>query len=100
MKGFISAVMAAWLLFACVGQASPPKTLAEKLEGKTPQERTRTIRNICLTEAEWRRDQLIRLRMRQYGARWVRIGLPYMPDVFRLKTICTEMTKLYPGKKE
>lgn len=101
MKAFIPMiVMSALLVSACTAQASPPQTLKEKLAGKTPQEQQRTMRNVCLTEAEWRKDQLVSYRMRHYGGKWAHANLPYMPDVERMKDICWEMTELYPLAKE
>lgn len=87
------------LLTGCAAQASPPLTLKEKLAAVEPQERTRTIRNICLTEAEWRKDQLVSYQMRHYGGKNAYTSIPYMPDVERMKTICWEMTKLYQREK-
>jgi hypothetical protein len=86
------------LLSGCAGQASP-QTLKEKLAAVEPQERTRTIRNICLTEAEWRKEQLVSYQGRHYGGKNAYVSIPLMPDVERLKDICWEMTKLYPPKK-
>ena len=86
------------LLSGCAAQAGPPQTLQEKLAAVSPQERTRTIRNICLTEAEWRKDQLVGYQMRHYGWKNAYTDIPYMPDVERLKDICWEMTKLYSAK--
>jgi hypothetical protein len=85
------------LLSGCAAQASPPLTLKEKLAAVSPQERQRTIRNICLTEAEWKKDQLVNYQMRHYGGRYA-YNTPYMPDVVRLKDICWEMTKLYKAE--
>jgi hypothetical protein len=87
------------LVSACAAQSSPPQTLKEKLAATAPEERTRTIRNICLTEAEWRQDQLISYNTRHYGGTRARSNLPYMPDVVRLKDICWEMTALYSAEK-
>jgi len=99
MRGPILAVMGAWLLSACVGQASPPKTLAEKLEGKTPQEKQEVLRLACLTEAGWkeRQDRQARIRLG-----WTRsASVPrYYPEVSVLKALCREMTASYLAGKE
>ncbi len=87
--------LAILLLSGCAAQANPPQTLKEKLAAVEPQERTRTMRNICLTEAEWRKDQLVSYQMRHYGGKNAYASIPYMPDVERLKDICWEMTKIY-----
>ena len=86
------------MLSGCAAQAAP-QTLKEKLAGETPQEQRRTMRNACLTEAEWRKDQLVSYQMRHYGGKNAYASIPYMPDVERLKTICWEMTELYQGEK-
>lgn len=46
----LSTVIVALLLSACAAQYASPKTLKEKLAAVEPEERTRTMRNICLTE--------------------------------------------------
>lgn len=87
-------------LTGCAAQASPPPTLKERIAAaETPQEQQRIMRNACLTEAEWRKDQLVSYQRRHYGGRHANASIPYMPDVERLKSICWEMTELYQGEK-
>lgn len=98
MKALTLTTLVAALVLSGCAQAAP-QTLKEKLAAAEPQEKTRTMRNICLTEAEWRRDQLVSYQMRHYGGKNANTDIPYMPDVQRMKDICWEMTKLYPPKK-
>ena len=42
-------------LSACASTPSIP--LAQRLEGKTPEDRQETLRRACLTEADWNLDQ-------------------------------------------
>lgn len=100
MKALTLTTLVAALFLSACAQAAPPQTLKEKLAAVEPQERTRTIRNICLTEAEWRKDQLVSYRTRHYGARRATSNLPYMSDVQRMKDICWEMTKTYAANNE
>ncbi len=94
----LTTLVVALSLSACAQAA--PQTLKEKLATTEPQEKTRTIRNICLTEAEWRRTQLISYQMRHYGGKNAYANIPYMPDVQRMKDICWEMTKIYSANNE
>ncbi len=89
----LTTLITALLLSGCAQAA--PQTLNKKLAAAEPQERTRAMRNICLTEAEWRKDQLVSYQMRHYGGKNAYANIPYMPDVQRMKDICWEMTKVY-----
>ena len=91
--GKLITLAAVFLFSACADV--PPQTIHERLAEAKPQERTRTARNICLTEAEWRRDRLISWRIRHYGAARAPYNIPRMPDVIRLEDICWEMTKVF-----
>lgn len=90
-------IMVAWLLSACAMQSTPPLTLNEKLEGKTPQERQEVLRLACLNEAEWKKDQAVRHRTGK--ARSI-AAHGYYSEVSELKALCREMTTAYLEGRE
>lgn len=94
-------VMTAWLLAACAIQPGPTPTLAERLQGKTPQERQEILRLECLTEAQWR-DTQRRAARRSHGLATRSSVSHYDPEVSRWKALCRQMTDAYlmPGDEE
>lgn len=97
--GKLITLVATSLLSACA-EPAPLKTLHEMLAEEKPQDRVRTLRNICLIEAEWNKTQMINYRFQHYGAIRGPYTVPYMPDVVRLSDLCWEMTKVYALKYE
>lgn len=87
------------MLSACASQPIPPQTIHERLAGQTLPQQQVTLRNICLTEAGWKEQQLIEARTIQFGGRRARNNLPYITEVSRLKAICREMVKTYAAEE-
>jgi outer membrane biogenesis lipoprotein LolB len=90
-------LVAILLLSACATSSSPPPTLSEKLEGRSPQERQEVLRLACLNEAEWQKDQTVRHRT---GKTRSIAAHRYYPEVSQLKALCREMTTAYLEGKE
>lgn len=82
---------------AC-SQPAPVKTLSEKLQGKTPEEKREVLRLACLNEAEYTTRLKKAKYQRLYGARLSHI-VADTDETWRLKMICREMTKNYATKE-
>lgn len=80
-------------LAACAGGASPPLSLSEKLEDKSPQEQQGILRVACLTEAEWQQSQDL-AAFRSNGSPRAVYNARYYTEVAHLKAVCREMNKI------
>ncbi len=85
------------LLSAC-GQSLPAKSLSEKLQGKTPEEKQEVLRLACLNEAEYTTRLKKANYQRRYGSRRSQM-IADTDETWRLKILCREMTDTYTQKE-
>jgi hypothetical protein len=84
-------------LSAC-GQPAPVKTLNEKLQGKTPEEKREVLRLACLDEAEYTTRLKKAEYKRLYGAQPSRV-VSDTDETWRLKMLCRRMADSYEAKE-
>lgn len=78
------------MLAACA--VEPPQPLAQKLAGKTPEEKQEILRLACLNEAEYSTIEF-KKKLHPTSARHRHIS--DTPETTHLKSICREMTENY-----
>lgn len=96
-KTFIVFSMAV-ILSACAQSTTPPQTLSEKLQGKTPEEKQEILRLACLNEADYTTKIKKANFQRQYGSKRSHL-VQDTDETWRLKMICREMTDIYAQKE-
>lgn len=85
------------LLSACTQSTTPPQTLSQKLQGKTPEEKQEILRLACLNEAEYTTKIKKKNYQRMYGSKRVHL-VQDTDETWRMKMICREMTDTYAEK--
>lgn len=84
-------------LSAC-GQPQPPKSLDEKLQGKSAEEKREVLRLACLNEAKYTTRLKKANYERLYGARPSHV-ISDTDETWRLKMLCRRMTDSYEAKE-
>jgi hypothetical protein len=81
------------LLSAC-GPATPPPSLSDKLEGRSPEEKLEVLRLACLNEAGYSTDIMKAQYRRRYGSQRAHL-MEDTEETSHFKTLCNEMTDNY-----
>lgn len=84
------------LLTAC-GEPPPERSLHEKLQGKTPEEKQEVLRLACLNEADYTTRLKRANYQRRYGARRSHV-ISDTDETWRFKMLCRRMTDSYEAK--